>query len=324
MLYPMKFVPVYKEYIWGGNNLKQKFNRILPSEYTAESWEIACHSNGMSRVVNGPLAGLTLDKLFKYSKDEMMGEKSKDYDEFPLLIKIIDAEKRLSLQVHPNDEYAKNYENGQNGKDEVWYVIDAKENAKLVLGLKENVTKEMFLQAVKDETISEIINEIPVEAGDVINIPAGLLHAIEEGVIIAEVQQNSDLVYRVNDWNRVDENGESRELHIDKAIDVIDFDHKISKQKISGKVLELGKNMMTTLTENKHFVINKLDLLGSFNESTIDSGMLIYTCIKGGFVISWNDKLLEVSVGESLLIPMCVNDYKLFGEAGILRVTLPN
>ncbi len=236
MLYPLKFKPVYKDYLWGGGNkMSEQFGRTLPGDCIAESWDVACHNNGMSTVSNGPLEGLPLEALFAYYRQPpLLGKDCDKYEKFPLLIKIIDAKQRLSLQVHPEDVYANINENGELGKNEMWYVIRAEEGSKLAIGLKDGVSKEMFAKAISDGSLGDHINYMPVSAGDVINIPAGLIHAIGEGIMIAEVQQNSDTTYRVFDWNRVGVDGKPRPpLHVDKALDVIDFDQRISKEKNS-------------------------------------------------------------------------------------------
>lgn len=323
MLYPMKFKPVYKEYIWGGNRMKQSYGRVLPSDCTAESWDVACHANGMSIVANGPLKGLPLEALFAYYKEPLLGKGAAKYEKFPLLVKIIDAKDRLSLQVHPTDDYAAVYENGELGKNEMWYVLHAEQGAKLACGLKDGVTKEDFVKGIEECNLQDYINEIPVEAGDVINIPAGLVHAIEEGIMIAEVQQNSDTVYRVHDWNRVGKGGKPREIHVDKALEVIDFDHRIPKVKTEGETATVGNNKLTHYISNDYFLIDKLELLGIYNDSTNEEQMAILICLEGNFNVNWTDMVLRVNAGESVLIPASVGDYQLFGQGSILRASLP-
>lgn len=324
MLYPLKFKPVYKEYIWGGNRMQEKYGRELPSDCTAESWDVACHANGMSVVDNGPLEGLPLEALFAYYREALIGKGHERYDKFPLLIKIIDAKNRLSLQVHPTDDYAAVNENGELGKNEMWYVLQAEEGAKLACGLKDGVTKEDFVGAIESGNLQDYINEIPVKAGDVIDIPAGLVHAIEEGIMIAEVQQNSDTVYRVHDWNRVGKDGKPREIHVDKALEVIDFDHRIPKGVTEGAVVEVANSRVTKYINNAYFIIDKIDLLGIYDDSTYTEQMVIYVCLEGGFNVNWQDTVVAVRAGESILMPASLGDYQLFGEASILRASLPN
>ena len=222
MYYPIKFKPVYKDYIWGGRYF-EKFDRELPKGILAESWELSSHKNGVSIVSNGDLEGKTLSEIIKADAKNILGTKFPiNCDKMPLLIKFIDANDSLSVQVHPDDNYAAVYEGGL-GKNEIWYIMDARPGAKLVEGLKAGVTKEIFAKAIKENRIKECLLEVEVKQGDVVNIPAGLVHAIGAGLVIAEIQQTSDITYRVFDYNRVNSKGVGRLLHLKKALDVINF-----------------------------------------------------------------------------------------------------
>ncbi|MFW6029589.1 MAG: type I phosphomannose isomerase catalytic subunit, partial [Halanaerobiales bacterium] len=239
--YPLKFIPIYKEKIWGGKNIQTFFHRTLTKNNIGESWEVAAHKNGESKISNGRYQGSGLKSLFKKYPKELLGQnfEDTDSDRFPLLVKILDANDKLSVQVHPDNQYAKKIEN-ELGKTEMWYILDAKENAKLVYGVKDDTDKNSFAKAINEGNLENYLNEIVVSKGDVIFIPAGTVHAIEEGILLAEIQQNSDTTYRVYDWNRTDKDGQSRQLHVDKALDVINFDQDISnaKAKILRKQLE--------------------------------------------------------------------------------------
>ena len=213
-MYPLKFDNLYYEKIWGGRDF-EAFRSNLPKGEIGESWDIACHPNGTGVVSNGELKGQKFDKLINEYGAKLVGNKV-NIDKFPLLVKLINSKEKLSVQVHPGDEYAAKYEN-EYGKTEAWYVIDAKEGASLIVGTK-NCTKKEFEEAIKNNNVEDYLNTIPVKKGDCFLINSGLVHAICEGVIIAEIQQSSDITYRVYDYGR------PREIHVEKALDVINFD----------------------------------------------------------------------------------------------------
>ena len=226
-LYPLLFKPVIKDYIWGGRNLI-KFGRRLPeSGPAAESWEIASHEDGMTIVANGKFAGMTLPQLFELHGENLVGRRCQwalKRGKFPLLVKLLDAEERLSVQVHPTDSYALKHEGDELGKTEMWVVLDAEPGAAIVYGLSEKTSPGIFRDAIDAGTVDSLLNKIIIKAGDHVCVPSGTLHAILGGAIIAEIQQNSNTTYRVYDWDRVGTGGRPRELHIDKAMDVINFD----------------------------------------------------------------------------------------------------
>lgn len=324
MLYPLKFNSIYKENIWGGDSLEKIYKRSIPSSHTGESWDIACHSNGMSVVSNGPLTGITLQQIFTENKKELLGPNGINYDKFPLLVKIIDARDRLSLQVHPDDLYANLLENGEYGKCEMWYVLKAKEGAKITMGLKDGVTKQDFIKGMIDGNLEECINEMVVREGDVINIPAGLIHAIEEDIMIAEVQQNSDTVYRVYDWKRIDSDGKPRELHVEKALGSIDFDHRIKKEKVQGLEIKINHNIRKYYIANDHFAIEKLIINDYLTEKTELRKMFLYICLSGEFEVNWKDMAVKLNMGESILIPACIDEFELTGKGEVLKAYIPD
>jgi len=219
---PIFFEPIYKNVIWGGNNISKIFKRNVIGDDIGESWELSAHPNGLSIIKNKEFEGRSLNDLFndENKKVEIFGTHCKKLNKFPILAKFIDAHNNLSIQVHPNDEYARKIEH-DSGKSEVWYIMECKENAKIAYGFKENVTKENLKNAI--DNIEENVNFINVHKGDFIPIPSGTIHAIMEGIVLCEVQQSSDITYRVYDWNRVDKNGNPRELHRQKALDVINL-----------------------------------------------------------------------------------------------------
>ncbi len=226
-IYPLTFEPVFRDYLWGGRNLESKLGRQLPPGIIAESWDISGHPSSATRVKNGPLAGKTLPELLDLFGEALVGRRSRAMQQqgkFPLLVKLLDANKPLSVQVHPDDTYAQRHENGELGKTEMWYVLHAEEGASVIYGLKKGVTPAAFKEALEAGTLEECLHRLPVRAGDAVFVTSGTVHALMEGVVVTEIQQNSDTTYRVYDWNRVDVDGKPRSLQIDKAMDVINFD----------------------------------------------------------------------------------------------------
>lgn len=222
-LYPLTFEPVLKDYIWGGRNLETLFGRTLPPGVDiAESWEIAAHPHGDVTVSNGPLRGRSLAALTAEYGAALVGSYARP-GPFPLLVKLLDAHRKLSVQVHPGDGYARAHENGELGKSEMWVVLHAEPEAAVILGLQPGATRETFRQALAAGNLEPWMHVLPVRAGDAICVPAGTLHAILGGSVLAEIQQNSDATYRVYDWNRTGPDGSPRPLHVDKALDVINF-----------------------------------------------------------------------------------------------------
>ena len=216
----LKLNPVFKDYIWGGTRLKDDYGFETGFDKTAEGWMLACHKDGMNTVDGGELDGMRLDEVIeRYTLEAVGGKDCLRFPYFPVLIKLIDAFDNLSIQVHPDDVYARRVEN-EFGKTEMWYVLDAAEGAQLIYGFKEKITKEEFKNAIENNTLLEKLNRVDVKKGDLFFIEAGTVHAIGKGALIAEIQQNSNCTYRVYDYGRVGKDGKPRELHIDKAVDV--------------------------------------------------------------------------------------------------------
>lgn len=222
---PIFFKPVYKKVIWGGKRISEVFKRDISADDIGESWEFSAHKNGLSIIENGEFKGINLLDMFNDidQRQRIFGKNCINLERFPILIKFIDADKNLSIQVHPDNEYAAKYEN-DSGKSEVWYVMECKEGAKLIYGFKDNVNQDNLKSAIQN--IEENVKIVNIHKGDFISIPSGTIHAIMEGTLICEVQQSSDITYRVFDWNRVDAEGKRRALHIDKALEVINLDTK--------------------------------------------------------------------------------------------------
>lgn len=303
-MYPFKFKPVYKELVWGGNQLQRLFNRQLPSDKVGESWDICTHKNGTSVVDNGSLAGKTLQELLELYPAQILGTKVGKEGRFPLLIKMIDANDNLSIQVHPADEYAYRVE-GEPGKTEAWYIVEAKPNARIVYGFLDNINREQFMAAIATGTVRDTLRYIPVKAGDMVFVPAGLVHALLEGVVVCEVQQNSDTTYRVYDYDRIDQTGKSRELHIDKALDVIDFNSQPAADFSARKI------------ECEYFQVEEIEINGRQQERTFGQ-FIAYCVIAGKGTIGYQGLREELYQGDSVLVPACLEEIILDGEG--LRV----
>lgn len=218
-MYTLKLKPALKDYLWGGTRLKTEYKMESDLEKVAEAWVLSTHKDGAGIVLNGELAGKTLTEAVEVFGADCLGENGKKFSYFPILIKLIDAKDDLSVQVHPDDEYALKVE-GEYGKTEMWYIVDCEPGATLYYGFKEEITKDEFRAKIADNTITEVLNKVPVKKGDVYFIPSGTIHAIGSGILIAEIQQNSNTTYRVSDYGRLGADGKPRPLHIDKAVEV--------------------------------------------------------------------------------------------------------
>ncbi|WP_427337996.1 type I phosphomannose isomerase catalytic subunit [Caloranaerobacter sp. DY30410] len=311
-MYPLKFENIYFEKIWGGRDLKN-FRDNLPDGNIGESWDVACHKNGTSVVSNGEFKGMKLDELIKLKGSELIGTKiSQEW--FPLLIKFINARDKLSVQVHPDDEYGMKVE-GEMGKTEVWYVVEAFEGTNLILGTKD-CTKEQFRKAIETGELDKYLNRVPVKKGDVYFVKSGLIHAIGEGVIIAEIQQNSDTTYRVYDYNR------GRELHIDKALDVVDL--SLEGRKSKGIKIEREGYTKTYYCLCKDFSLELYDVFDSFEECSDEERFFIFTCVEGEGEIIYKDGTEKIKKGDSLLIPASLGEYKFSGRMKVLKSYVPD
>ncbi|HBJ1649724.1 type I phosphomannose isomerase catalytic subunit [Clostridium botulinum] len=308
-MYPIKFKNIYYEKIWGGRDLAQ-FRDNLPLGDIGESWDVACHSNGMSIVENGELKGKRFDELIKEYGKDLLGESFENKD-FPLLVKLINSREKLSVQVHPNDEYANRVENSL-GKTEAWYVVDAKPGACLIVGTKD-CSKAVFEKAIKEGKTEDYLNKIQVKKGDCFLINSGLVHAICEGVIIAEIQQNSDITYRIYDYGR------PREIHVDKSLDVIDFGLKAMNFS-ENKLNSYDGYKKGVLCSSEYFTMEKYVVNGEVEESSDINKFFIFTCVDGnGFIKSLHGHDIEVLKGDSILIPAKLGKYVIEGNLTLLK-----
>jgi len=305
---PIFLKPVLQEKIWGGKKLQIEFNLTLPSDKVGESWSISAHPNGQSTVISpAEFQGMTLAELYA-GNPELFHQQT--LPTFPLLIKILDASDNLSVQVHPEDDYARVNENGELGKTECWYVLDAKEGAKLVYGHTAKTKKE-FNSKIDAEQWNELFIEESVKAGDFFYIPAGTLHAIGEGILIYEVQQNSDTTYRVYDYDRVDKDGNARELHIEKTKDVTKV--PFEKATTSTKEEELDGATITYLADEKYFSVYKVDVKGQVSLEKTATGNL-FTVLEGKGRVIIDETSYDVKKGDSFILTTACSLYTLEGD----------
>jgi len=313
MLYPLKFTPILKDKIWGGTKLKSIFNKEALTDKLGESWELSGIVGEESVVENGFLAGNNLTELIEIYMGDLVGDKVYDAFglSFPLLFKLIDANENLSIQVHPGDEVAAERHNSF-GKTEMWVVLQADENAELIIGFQKDCSREAYLDALNTDKVEDLLQHVPIKSGDVFFIPAGLVHAIGKGAVIAEIQQSSDITYRIYDFKRVDDNGNERELHTEQALDVIDF--TAAKNPKTSYTPEI--NQITTLVSCEYFTTNMIqfDQPLTRNYGTIDS-FVAYMCLEGGFIVESKDSKVIVNKGDTVLIPACINEVGIIPDA---------
>ncbi|SDI00591.1 type I phosphomannose isomerase catalytic subunit [Winogradskyella thalassocola] len=315
MLYPLKFQPILKDKIWGGEKLNQYFNKASESKNLGESWEISTVPNDVSVVGNGELKGKSLQELVNNYKAGLLGDKNWERfgNEFPLLIKFIDAKQDLSIQLHPNDELAKKRHNSF-GKTEMWYVMQADDDANLIVGFKGEVDKATYLKHLEKNTLTEILNFDNVKEGDTYFIEAGRVHAIGAGVLLAEIQQTSDVTYRVYDWDRVDDEGNERELHNDIAIDAFDFEMKNDFRIDYAKQKDVSNEMVSC----PFFTTNFIEIASEIAIDNTHDSFLIYMCVDGDVEVITKDSKEHISKGETILIPAEVKNFKLKSVYGKL------
>lgn len=319
MITPIKTQPVFKQYIWGGSALKDKYNKDIQDNFAAESWEISCHDDGLSLVAEGEHKGRTLKEVIFENKEQMLGDS--ECEQFPLLVKLLDANDKLSVQVHPDDAFAFEHESGSLGKTEMWYVVDAKPGAKLVYGLKDGVTREQFAEAIEQGTLEELLNFVPVEKGDTFFIPSKTIHAICEGLLIAEIQQSSNTTYRVFDYNRKDKNGNTRELHTEKAIAVASMDNVEGKEKVVPETVMVNDTKVSVLVNCEFFDVIKYEVSGDI--MIADEGFQLFVCTEGSGKLVYDGGETEFVAGDSVFIPAALKNYTICGEAEVLISRVP-
>ena len=307
-LYPLKFTPILKEKIWGGQKLNTLLNKSTDSDGVGESWELSDVEGNTSLVANGPLAGTSLKTLLEQYKADLVGQKvyAEFGPKFPLLIKYIDAKKDLSVQLHPNDTLAK-ARHQSFGKTEMWYVMQADEDSNLIIDFNQPMTAELYKNHLEAKTLPSILNFETVTKGDTFFIEVGRIHAIGAGVLLAEIQQTSDITYRVYDWDRTDAKGKPRELHNNLAMDAIDF-NMAKDFKVNYKP---QKNTPEQLVSCPYFTTNVCDVEGEIFKHNTQDSFLIYMAVDGAAVFEVDGKVTKLSFGETILIPASIKDFKI-------------
>lgn len=321
-LSPLFFKPIYKDYIWGGDRIVRLYDRNEPPGVYAESWEVSDRTDGMSVVSRGPLAGRTLREIMETSGPALLGRRVKA-SVFPLLIKLIDSRDRLSVQVHPNDESAARF--GGEAKTEMWYVLDCKAGAGVFAGLKRGVDERAFGEAMRTKRFRDILAFVPVQPGDAIFIPGGLVHAIDEGCLLLEVQQNSNTTYRIYDWDRVGADGKPRPLHLKEAMQVIRWDLAESAKVQPREQPSSGVNRFWDVLRCPYFRLERIALAEPL-ECAGDGGSFTILFVSQGRVsIRWGDSSEALPRGTTCLIPASLESIRIEPEAGadLLRVTVP-
>lgn len=314
---PLLFEPILKDRIWGGTKLRTDLGKTnLPTDTTGESWELSGVEGDVSIVKDGSLEGKSLTYLLENYPDEILGTKvHKEFGkQFPLLFKFLDARDDLSIQVHPNDELAKQRHNSF-GKTEMWYVMQADEGARIIVGFKEKSSPQEYLENLKNKTLINILNEVPVKKGDVFFLETGTIHAIGAGIVIAEIQQTSDITYRIYDWDRVDAQGKSRELHVEQALDAMNYNTTDTQKHYT--TLE---NKSNSMVDCPYFTTNYLPLNGSTGIAKDGTSFTVYICTDGEFAFEVGGNAYNYKKGDTILVPASLGAYILSGDATLLEI----
>ncbi|MGV7105438.1 type I phosphomannose isomerase catalytic subunit [Flavobacterium sp. U410] len=316
--YPIQFETILKERIWGGTKLKDYLNKPISSEITGESWEISTVPGDISVVANGALKGKNVNEIIAEFPNEILGESvlANFGQQFPLLFKFIDAKEDLSIQLHPNDELAKKRHNSF-GKTEMWYVMQAEEQSRLVVGFTKESNQEEYVQHLENNSLLELLEEIPVKVGDVFFLETGTIHAIGAGVLIAEIQQTSDITYRLYDWDRVDAEGKSRELHTELALEAINY--QVTPSKIDYEVKE---NQSVELVHCPYFNTDVLSVSGIVNWKSHEGSFTVFMCADGEVTFLVEGESYAYKKGDTVLIPAEISSITIEGKATLLEIFL--
>lgn len=311
---PLILIPPIKDYIWGGTKLRDEFGKESKLERLAESWELSCHKDGGSVIANGEYAGKTLAEYIE-ERPETLGTNCGRFDFFPVLIKLIDACDNLSVQVHPDNEYAQRVE-GEYGKTEMWYIVDCDEGASLIYGFKEEISKEDFRKAIETNTLLDKVNSVPVKKGDVFFINSGTLHAIGRGILIAEIQQNSNTTYRVYDYGRVGADGKPRELHIEKALDVTTLTpaepYKLpDPQKLEGRTVR-------QLADCEYFTVSREEIETETLLCADEASFNHVLVLEGDAALVSDFGEVKLKKGSSVFVPAGTGAYTIKGKCSII------
>lgn len=320
-MYPLKFQPILKERLWGGTKLKDVLGKPIENDITGESWELSTVKGDVSVISNGNLGGTSLQELIDENPEGVLGKSVVDRfgTDFPILIKFIDAKQDLSIQLHPNDALAKERHDSF-GKTEMWYIMDADEDANLIVGFNKDVSKEEYSESIENDTLLDLLNYESVKEGDTFFINTGKIHAIGAGVLLAEIQQTSDVTYRVFDFNRKDKNGNLRELHTEMALDAIDY----SKKDDFKVAYPNEENVVNEMVDCPYFKTNFLELSQDLKLNVLErDSFSIYMCVGGSVEIENDNGTAFIQKGETILVPANCNTITLkTSEVKLLEVTI--
>lgn len=320
---PFLLKPSGKDYLWGGRRLKDEFVKEIDMVPLAETWECSTHPDGPSYVASGFNTGKSLSEVL-HEHPEYLGEHAIGFGDLPILVKFIDAKNDLSVQVHPNDEYALKNENGQLGKSEMWYVLDSTKDAKLVYGLNHTTDKHILKESIIEGRVEKYLQKVPIRKDDVFYIPAGTIHAIGAGALIAEIQQNSNLTYRLYDYNRIDKNGNKRPLHVDKALDVADLSAAQEPMQ-SVRVLKYSPGMASELLcRCRYFEVFRM-IVNTERRQTVlyaadELSFRVLLCIGGCGVLRYAKESLDVYKGDCIFVPANSTIIKIHGQLQFLDI----
>ena len=318
----IKLNPAFKDYLWGGTKLRDEYGKKCDLDKVAESWELSCHKDGCSVVADGEYAGLTLPQYIEKAGKAVLGTDCEKFEYFPILIKLIDAKQKLSVQVHPDNDYAMRVE-GEYGKTEMWYVVDCEPGAGLLYGFKHEISKEEFRRRIEDNTLLEVTNRVEVHPGDVFFIEAGTLHAIGEGILIAEIQQNSNTTYRVYDYGRVGADGKPRQLHIEKAIDVTRLapaTRPCGRPQAKPEAFDGGS--VLPLASCDYFTVKEMEVTSHAALMADEKSFHSLLLLDGSLTLSMGGEKLEMKKGASVFVPAGSGDYTLTGKGRLILTTV--
>ncbi|MGM9540033.1 type I phosphomannose isomerase catalytic subunit [Anaerovibrio sp.] len=320
MSYPLLMQAPVKDYIWGGTKLREKYSKVSEADKLAESWELSCHQDGPSIIANGPAKGRTLEQYIEAEGREILGSKAQSFENFPIMIKLIDAKDNLSVQVHPDNEYALKNE-GEYGKTEMWYIIDAEPGAELLYGVEKKITADELAESLQNGTITDICHHAPVKKGDVFFIPAGTIHAIGKGILLAEVQQNSNTTYRLYDYGRLGNDGKPRQLHVKQGSEVSSLEPLPLKDE--REVVALSPDCNGELLAScDYFTTYGVQVDGTASLVSGSDSFQTFTVLEGSLTLTAGDTLLEMSAGQTVFLPAGMGGYTLDGKAHLIFTTL--
>jgi len=314
--YPLQFQPIFKDRIWGGTKLKTVLNKPITSSITGESWELSTVDGDVSVIANGEFVGKSLTELIDAFPNEVLGTQVFEVfgKQFPLLFKYLDAREDLSIQVHPNDQLASARHNSF-GKTEMWYVLQADAGSSIIVGFKKDSNSAEYIENLNGKTLLSLLDTIPVEVGDVFFLETGTVHAIGAGLLIAEIQQTSDITYRLYDFDRVDADGNTRALHIDLALDAINYD-KIDAKRSYQK----HENTSNEMVDCNYFTTNYIPLSGTMKFEKDGRSFHVYMCTEGDFTITQENVPYHYKKGDTILMPAAISIFEFTGNASLLEI----